>query len=170
MKSHIIVFLSALLCLSFCGCSFSSDKSKEEANQAEIEEIKLVYFEDTLDEIYESSKIFGIKKATDEDMEEIFGFDLDDILDYSVRFSEKGYGVADIFIIRPTAKGEENVFDCLRQIKENKIAEAENYDIYGSLELAKNAEIYSRGDYIIMLMIADEANIKSQINSLIDRS
>ena len=170
MKAFFAILSAMLMCLSFSACKGQNSNSKE-VNQAQIEtKNEPLDFTKTLDEIYKDCEIYGVSSATDEDMEEIFGFDLSKIEEYAVRFSSKNYGLADVFIIKPKEEFEQDVFEALLKIKDNRTMEFENYIIYDSLSIAKHAEIYSRGDYLIMIMIKDSENAKEIINSFIDKN
>lgn len=170
MKAIAAILSALIMCISFTACQNAPEPTDKTQSIETETKSKNIDFSETLDEIYKDCNIFGLTLATDEDMEELFEFDLSQIEDYTVKFSSKNYGVADIFIIKPKEEFEQDIFENLRKIKDRRVDEFENYIIYDSLSIAKNAEIYSRGDYIIMLMIQNQDQAKELINKLIDKN
>ena len=59
------------------------------------------------------------------------------------------------------------MWDDLAAVKNSRIEEFEKYDILGAYEISKNAEIYIRGDYVIMVMHQDNDAAKKIIEEYI---
>lgn len=75
--------------------------------------------------------------------------------------------MADTFIIKPAEGKESDVWDDLAAVKNARIEEFEKYDILGAYEISKDAEIYTRGDYVIMVMHQDNDAAKKIIEEYI---
>lgn len=123
--------------------------------------------EAAMEEIYEHIDIKGVESADDSVMEDKFFFSLNDLDEYYVRYSSGRYGVADVFILKPTEDEMPTVRETLEQVKINRIHEFENYDVYDSLRIANDAEIFEQGDYLIMLMVDDMDDARKIINHFI---
>lgn len=123
--------------------------------------------ETAIQKIYDHIDIKGVEFADDTVMEDKFFFSLEDIDEYYVIFSSGRYGVADVFIIKPAEDKMPSVRETLEQVKINRVHEFENYDVYDSLRIADDAEIFERQDYLIMLMVRDEEFARKTINHYI---
>ena len=123
--------------------------------------------DDVLDEIYKNNIIAGIEKAKKEDMEDTFGFDMSYIDEYYVRYSAKNYGLADVFVIKTDEEHQQDVFETLTKIKEDRVEQFQNYIIYDSLDIAKKAEIYTKGDYVIMIMVKNQEQAKVLLDNFL---
>ncbi|MEG1994421.1 MAG: DUF4358 domain-containing protein, partial [Oscillospiraceae bacterium] len=123
--------------------------------------------DDVIDQLYENNTVVGVVEAKDEDMENVFGFDMSIIDEYYVRYSAKNYGLADVFVIKTDEEHQQDIFEALTNIKEDRVSQFENYIIYDSLDIAKKAEIYSKGDYVIMLMIKNQADAKEILDNFL---
>lgn len=166
---YICLLLCSFFVLTFTACEA---KKAPEPSSIEIESLfdedaENITIIDIFDKIYEDSKVEGIKQAKDDEMEDIFGFDISIIDEYYVRYSSKNYGLADVFVIKTSEDNEQQVFETLTKIKDDRVQEFENYIIYDSLNIAKNAEIYTKGDYVIMLMIENQDDAKKLIDSFL---
>lgn len=138
------------------------DKTKTTDESQEVNSI-----DDVLDKIYENNTIAGIEKAKKEDMEDIFGFDMTYIDEYYVRYSAKNYGLSDIFVIKTDEDHQQDVFETLTKIKEDRVEQFQNYIIYDSLDIAKKAEIYTKGDYVIMIMVKNQDGAKVLLDNFL---
>ncbi len=108
-----------------------------------------------VEEIYRDIDVRGVRQAPKSVMENKFFFNLDDLDEYYVRYASGRFGVADVFILKPAEGKTPTVRETLEQVKINRIKEFENYDVYDSLRIANDAEIFEQGDYLIMLMVGD---------------
>lgn len=108
-----------------------------------------------LEEIYRNIDVRGVGQAPKSVMENKFFFNVEDLDEYYVRYASGRFGVADVFILKPVEGKTPKVRETLEQVKINRIKEFENYDVYDSLRIANNAEIFEQGDYLIMLMVDD---------------
>lgn len=57
------------------------------------------------------------------------------------------------------------MWDDLAAVKNARIEEFEKYDILGAYEISKDAEIYTRGDYVIMVMHQDNDAAKKLLRN-----
>ena len=106
--------------------------------------------------IYEASDVRGVSELNAIVLGEQFGIGADLYLKEWGRYTNGTYGVADVFIFRMLEGQEDALREALEQVKTNRIVECRNYDIYNSLEIAENAQIFQIGkDYICFVMIED---------------
>ena len=119
--------------------------------------------ETALEEIYQSVEIRGIQEGTDELLEEKFQIDPSLYTENHSRVADGSYGVADVLILRPAEGKADELRNALELAKVSRITEFTNYDIYNSLELAQNGEIYEVGDYLVLTMIDNGDQVRSII-------
>lgn len=171
-----------MLCLTlfFCGCSSKPAKTVEPNAAGSVQTYSSSQSESTseqapkqadpktaIDIISDHINVKGVEFADDTVMEEKFFFDLDDIDEYYVLYSSGRYGVADIYIIKPKTDKMPSVRETLEQVKINRVNEFEEYNVYDSLRIANDAEIFEQQNYLIMLMVPDEEFARKTINQFI---
>lgn len=175
---YIYILLCTVFILTFTACGSEKAPEPKQANtQTNYTNIKqsknadgnqeVNSIDDVLDKIYENNIIAGIEKAKKEDMEDTFGFDMSYIDEYYVRYSAKNYGLADIFVIKTDEDHQQDVFETLTKIKEDRVEQFQNYIIYDSLDIAKKAEIYTKGDYVIMIMVKNQEEAKVLLDNFL---
>ena len=153
----IVAMVFAVLVIGGCGASSgdpatTQSQPAQEANPA-----------GAIEKIYETIEMRGLVDAQDEDVTDRFQMNLENIESYNIRYSLGLFGVADTFIIKPAEGKESDVWDDLAAVKNARIEEFEKYDILGAYEISKDAEIYTRGDYVIMVMHQDNDAAKKII-------
>lgn len=159
MKKILIISLAALLLFSSCG------RKKVDVPDPD-NEASIVYassepedLSDVIDLIYADIDMKDQINATYDDLSDVFHLDMTLVEDYSARYTSGRYGVADAAIIKlrnPEDTAEkEAVTHALEQRRDDRIAEFENYDVHDAFRIAKEAEVISRGNYMILLMLAD---------------
>lgn len=112
--------------------------------------------EGAMQAIYTSlDKDMGLRIADEKDMEEVMGFDLEAIDEYYVRYMTSDFGASDVYIIKPKEDMTDAVREDLKEWQEHRIREFMEYDIYNSTEISENAVIFTRGEYLVMLMLED---------------
>ena len=162
MKNKKILFavIAAFLLLVFCGCANSSENN-EETNPEEFS-YDMLNLSLVADEIYKKIEISeltakSVIKAEDKTfLEEQFYLDLKNVISYDIRYAEGSYGAADVAIIRVKEGKAEEVMESLENRKDDRISEFRNYDVYDSFDSAMEAEIYSEGELVIMLMLSED--------------
>ena len=80
------------------------------------------------------------------------------------RISNPRGGLTDVVIIRPQTSATSDVREILYRYRDRRIAEFENFDILGSLEIARSAIVFEHGEYLILLMTADNDEAQIIIN------
>lgn len=154
MNRAIAAIAALVMLLSFTGCG----QGRENKAEQETLPVKTVTTADpkrAIDEIYKNINIKEVTAAGDTFMTDTLGFDLSNIEEYYVRYSSGRYGLADVYIIRPTEQGYDQVRENLEAIKLERTRYTENYDVLGSHAIAENAKIFQYGNYLIMLMLED---------------
>lgn len=122
---------------------------------------------DALDAIYFNISIMGVREATVDGIAEDFSVDPTLFAEVYGRYTDGRFGIADIIIVRPAAGEEAAARDALITIRTSRTSLFHNYDIYGASELASGGTIYSRGDYLILLMIENSDAIREQLDQSI---
>ena len=117
-------------------------------------------------EIY-SEVCRGTCVADDDILRDVFLISPDDVLEYLVLYTTGVYGVQDVCIIKPAEGCKEAILEQLRQWKDTRTAFFEHYDVNNAYEIMKNAEIYTQGDYIIYLAVADMDAAKASVDKYI---
>lgn len=167
---RLLCFVLAGALLLFGGCAKNTETpaSEPEASVSSQAVAAPTNLTDVLDVIYKKVEMKGLSDIKDGDiLYNLFHVDRAWVQDFAVRYSSGRYGVADVAILKPAEGRTEDIIDALEIRRSDRIAEFENYDVHDSLNIAKNAQIFERGDYIIFLMIADSDNVRSLINEQI---
>lgn len=171
-----------MLCLTmfFYGCSNEPEKTVEPKAAESVQTYSSSLGDPALEEapkqadpktaidiISDHINVKGVEFADDTVMEEKFFFDLDDIDEYYVLYSSGRYGVADVYIVKPKTDKMPSVRETLEQVKINRVNEFEDYNVYDSLRIANDAEIFEQQEFLIMLMVPDEEFARKTINQFI---
>jgi len=80
------------------------------------------------------------------------------------RYSEPKGGLADVVIIKPRKTYEVEVREALYRYIDRRVSEFEFFDVLGSYDIAQNAIIFEQGEYIVMLMLADNEAAQTILN------
>ena len=127
--------------------------------------------EAAIEKIYETVTIDGLSDASEEDLTDKFFIDTSLLDEFYVRYSSGRFGVADVFILKPSSPDDApKVREMLESVKLSRIKEFENYDVYDSYQIAQDAQIFEQGGYIIMLTLADTEGARSIIDQYIPRT
>ena len=59
------------------------------------------------------------------------------------------------------------MLSALRERRDDRIREFENYDVYNSSAIAQGALIFERGGYVVMLMLEDNNSARAIIEKYI---
>lgn len=169
MKRILALFCAAFLCLSAAGCR--QDRRQEgPADPASAGPlVETADPETAIEKIYEAVDVRGVSDAGNDDLEDKFFIDTSLLDSYWVRFSSGDFGLADVFILKPSEGGEPKVRDMLEQVKLNRAKEFENYDVYDARRIAQDAVIYEQGGYLIMLMLEDTDAARAVIDQYIPK-
>ncbi|MBP1582233.1 MAG: DUF4358 domain-containing protein [Oscillospiraceae bacterium] len=176
MKHMISLLLVLLLIFSLSACSSAAEEAEDSPSSAQTEETeqgsKAVENmakpnpQGALEEIYaQLDRSTGLVDATDAELRDVMGFDLETIEEYYVRYMETDYGASDVYIIKPKEGEENSVREALKDWQESRIRAFSGYDIYNSTAISENAVIFQRGDYLVMLMLEDNDGARSIIEA-----
>ena len=160
------IFLAALALLALlAGCS---DEAQEvDAREGALVQPESADLEGAMEAIYGENTVRGVGPADDEEMEDILGFDLSMIEEYSVMYSKENYGVQDTYILRPVSGRESDVREALQRRQDDMIARYDGYDVYGAYEISQNGVIFEQGEYLVMLMHEDNDAVRAVIDQYI---
>ncbi len=151
-----LLLTAAVALFLLAGCSAKKDAS--EGSEPEID------FESMFEEIYSTvGEVEGLEDADDETVKDVLMLPLEDIEEYHIRYGNGIYGLADTYIIKPKKDKKANIRTQLEIRRDARISELESININGASETAKNAVIYDRGDYLIMLMHSNNDEVKEII-------
>ncbi len=147
---------AALVALAACSPSEPEAPSSEAESSIVYAQTDPERLSDVIDQIYEDIDMKGLQDAGLEQINDLFHIETGLISDYAARYSSGRYGVADVVIVKvPDEQSVEPVIEALEQRRTERVSEFENYDVHDAYRIAQEAEIFSRGDYVIMLMVDD---------------
>lgn len=163
--------LLSVLCIGFAvialltGCSVGSpDKETDPTPEAQPSTASP---KAAMEEIYKDATIKELGYATDKEVTDVLGMNLDDMFSYCIMYSKGNYGVMDTYIIQPKPDKLPEIRSQLEARQDAMIRTYEHYDIYESYEITQNALIYEQGDYLIMLMHKDNDAVRDIIDRYI---
>lgn len=81
--------------------------------------------------------------------------------------SDPGGGLSDLLILKPRSGERDLVREALHLYQEKRVREFENYDILDSYTIARDAQVYDQGDYLILVMFGDNAAVQEIIDGYI---
>jgi hypothetical protein len=172
MKHIIALLLALLVLLSLCSCNSAEQKeefpqeSTESQNEAPV--ITEADPQTALEEIYaQLDRHTGLVDADAAIVSDVMGFDMKTIDEYYIRYMETDFGASDVYIIKAKNGKQETVCQALKDWQESRIRSFSGYDIYNSTEISENAVIFTRGEYLIMLMLEDNEAARSIIEQYI---
>ena len=158
-----VLLLAALMSPGCSGYNFTPQEAAAPVSQAVTEADPQA----ALEEIYYDVQIMGVQEATPALLEERFNLDRSLYTSVDARFADGRFGVADVYIFRPTPGKEDELKEALEQIKLSRILEFKNYDIYNSAQLSEDGLIYTRGEYMILTMIENAEKVREIIEKYI---
>jgi hypothetical protein len=160
--------LAALL-LVLPGCGRGADTAAEAASEVSIREAVTEADPDAaVEEIYETLPDAQAVPLSAFQLANYFPeLSLDDLLSYTGRISSPEGGLADLIFFEPAEGKRDTVREALRGYQERRIREFEDYDILGSFEIAANATVIDQGDFVILLMLADNEVVRDIIDKYI---
>lgn len=167
MRKLIIVVASMLVVVLFIFQGFRQTFPLPMVENSELDASTGQSISDALDAIYFNVSIMGVQEATRESISSDFGLDADLFSEVYGRYTDGRFGVADVFIVRPASGKESQARDALISIRTSRTSLFKNYNIYGASSIAENGVIYSRGDYLILLMIENSDSVRDTLASYI---
>lgn len=167
MRKLIIVVMSLLVVVLFIfqGFQQSYPLPQPEANMLGSSSGQSI--NDALNDIYYNVSIMGIQEATEESLAKDFGLDSSIFSEVYGRYTDGRFGIADVYIVRAAAGQEAAAREALITIRTARTSLFKNYNIYGASSLAEGGTIYSRGEYLILLMIDQSENVRATLNDYI---
>lgn len=183
----LVLFCAAAIALSITACGQAQQNTQteptkndtvsaqqpeaqtaEKATQTPDSEAPAADPEKALDLIYEGfNQEMGLVIPDDDEVENVVGLDLDAIDEYHIRYLNPDFGASDVYIVKPKEDRDDAVRDMLKKRQEARIREFTDYDIYNSTEIAENSVLFSRGDYLILLMMEDNESAREIIETCI---
>lgn len=170
-RRRISCLLSVCMLLSsfaFSGCSDGSASSQAQASSSDAPDLSDEYYidaammDEVLEQIYSGVPELlreSVTEPTDEEIEEVLKLNLSDIDDAFIRYSSGSFGVADIYVIKPTTDALYSMKEELDDLRLRRIDEFEQYDVYDALSIAEDSEVVQMGTYLVLVMMenAEEA-------------
>lgn len=172
MKRFCALFL-ALLLFSACGQP-GQEEVTTITNAGAVAKDPLVTEADpkkAIERIYETVDVEDVMEADARDLARRFSIDTTLIDDFAARYASGKFGVANVFILKPkTEEDAAKIREQLEQIKLSIARECEHYDIYNSHQIAQDAQVFSQGGYVILLMLADNDAARNTIDLYIPKN
>ena len=131
--------------------SETSSESSEDASAAAVDLDALI------EQIQTEVEIPSLTPADDELLQTIYGIDPADVEDYAGGFSMMNVHAADVMIV----KAKPDTADAVRAGLESRIeAQKRAFENYlpDQYEAANSAEVEQYGDYLVLVILADEAD------------
>ncbi len=152
----LIILLSIALLFGLSRFVYNEDDESLSAMTADFSGMDA---QAVLDAIYADNQVKELEAPSPRLLDEQYGLSTDMYVDIYAQQSSGRYGVADVFIVLPVYGHEDEVREALEQIKNSRIVEFSNYDVYSALEYAEDGQIFEVGGHICLVMIenADEA-------------
>jgi hypothetical protein len=154
-------------CLGAAGGNAPVTAAPPEGNQSLRKIVEEADPQAAIGAIYDSMEEYDARPLSAEQIKEetgILSLYYDEAYLY---YSNPNSGLADIAIIKPVKTFREGVRKELYLYKEKRIGQFQNYNILDAYPIAQNAVIYDQGEYVIMLMTADNDNAKRIIDQFI---
>jgi hypothetical protein len=82
--------------------------------------------------------------------------DAESLVSYAGKLSSPDGGLADVVFFEPAEGERAAAREALQKYQEARIREFENYDILGAFKIAQDAIVIDQGDYVILLMLAED--------------
>ena len=170
LLQHSAPALCLIMLLSFllAGCGAASPTNTTEPQEPTTTEALLVADPaGAIQAIYDTLEEYSATLLNGEEMAEVLDFSSILVSDAYISVSDSHFGLADILILKPLASSRDRVREELYRYKDRRVQESENYDILGSYAIAQDAVVYDQGNYVILLMLADNEAGKMIIDQYI---
>jgi hypothetical protein len=158
-KPKILSILLAALLLFLPGCDGGGAETAEEA-ASEVSIRPTVTEADpvtAVNEIYEALPDAQTRELTNYELTQNFpDLDPESLISYTGRLSSPDGGLADVVFFEPAEGERDAAREALHLYQEQRIREFENYDILGAFQIAQDAIVIDQGDFVILLMLAEE--------------
>lgn len=167
MRKLIIVVMSLLVVVLFIFQGFQQSYPLPQPEANVLGSSSGQSINDALNDIYYDVSIMGIQEATEESLAKDFGLDSSLFSEVYGRYTDGRFGIADVYIVRAAAGQEAAAREALITIRTARTSLFKNYNIYDASSLAEGGTIYSRGEYLILLMIDQSENVRATLNDYI---
>ncbi len=153
-KNFLLIFLLTISII-FTGCSSEKQNTDKYNNTSKSSISNVNDPKKALDEIYKNVDIKGVEDGDKKFVTETLNIDKSYFEKYYIKKTDGKFGVADIYIIKPTQGNSDKIIKAFTAFRDQRALQFKDYNIYNSYEITQNAKIITRGDYIIMMMIED---------------
>ena len=147
--------MALLLVLGLAGCGRGAEQTESEVSIRET--VTEADPQTAVDKIYEALPDARIERLTGESFAQLFPT-LDGVAEeFYGAVSNPNGGLADVIIVKPVERSgaRDTVREALRGYQDKRMREFENYDILNALTIATEAQVVDQGDYVLLLMLAD---------------
>lgn len=161
----------------FSGCSDESvDSSQVQVSSSQAPKLTDDFYvdarlmQDALDEIYsEVPELLreSVTDPTDQEIEEVLKLTLSYIDDRYICYSSGSFGLADIYVIKPSSASAYELKEELEELRLRRISEFEQYDVYDALAIAENSEVMEIGTYLVLVMTENAEETLEILESII---
>ena len=158
--------LLAVSCGGGGGSSASSSQSQSVSSQAEETPLDGGAL---LDEIYQDLELMGILELDETVMADLLNIPEEYYDQFWGRYSMARFNIGEVFIIQPSDLEGAGQFiqERLEEYRQSRMDTFENYNVAGDYEKARDALLYQRGGYVILLMLEDNSAAQALIEERI---
>ena len=170
MKKVLVVFFLIVIYFALAnmqGCSTYQQDSVAPLNAANPSSEEVIYGagpQDVIEDYFFQNQVMALNDLDETVLQERFGIDAELYTEYYGKYADGRFGVSDIFILKPAPGKEDALKDALENVRNMRISEFTNYNIYHSLENAEDALIFRHGEYIIMVMTDEPEAVRDLIH------
>lgn len=171
IKMFLGTALACAVLLTAAGCTAISDEpvpagtAEGEVSIREVSE--KADPQKAISSIYATLEEYSAESLEEEEAEELMGLKASMIQETFAYYSDPCAGLADIVIVKPYAVSRDKIREALYAYKTSRVQEFENYNILGAHDIAQEAIIYDQGEYVILLMLADNDAAKLIVDQYI---
>ena len=144
----------------------SSQSSSQTSSQAPAEELD---GDALLEEIFQDLDLMGVMEVDDTVMADLLNIPGEYYDSVWGRYSLARFNIGEAFIVKPSDKegAAQFVQEKLEEYRQSRMDTFENYNVGGDYEKARDALLYQRGDYVILLILEDNAPAQELIEERI---
>lgn len=174
--SVLFCVLTMIVGVALIGCQSAAVSSSQEQASSTFVDLSDEYYidpdvmEKVLEEIYQDVPQLlrdSVSEPTQEEIEEVLKLNPSYIDDCFIRYSSGSFGLADIYVIKPSSESVYALKEELEDLRMRRVNEFEQYDVYDALTIAQNAEVEQIGTYVVLVMMEDADEVMSKLKPII---
>lgn len=164
MKRALPFLAMAVLLAAGAGCGQAAVPADESLEVSIREAVTEANPQAAVDAVYEALPDARPTPLDDAQFTKLFTDVADSVESFYGCTSDPGGGLSDLMILKPLSGKRDEVREALHTYQERRVKEFENYDILDSHTIAREAQIYDQGEYVVMVMFADNTLVQDIID------